>query len=157
MHKPPSLSQIATALGGSPTPPPSLVEYVVPAIALDHIGTLKHHFEHLMDDIPGISGIVMINSNGSILVSTMPETLSVVHIAAMANPWLRIADRVVQSVNLDHAEESVIRTPAGMCSIRSVHGCILITLLESGANLGLFWHSMQRIDTIIGALIHYGR
>lgn len=151
MTNPPSLHKLVTALGGSVSASASQSDHVY-AVAPPpsvHSPMLQQVFQQCADEILGVRGMLLVTGEGMVVASTMPETIDTLAIAAIAAPWLGIADRVAWSVTLGPTEESLIRTADGLCSLRSVQSYILMTLLDSHANLGMFWVHVPAVEQVV--------
>jgi len=139
-----------TALGGSlSSDKGDSTDYIVPLPTFDHTSVVQTLFTQLAHVTPGVLGSVLMNSAGDVLASTLPDHLNVMQVTAISGPWLRIADKVAQSVGLGHTEESLIRTAEGFCSIRPIHSHIVITVLRSQSNLGFFWLNMADMEQLL--------
>ncbi|MBM7842651.1 roadblock/LC7 domain-containing protein [Herpetosiphon giganteus] len=153
MHKSESIHRIMTALGGTlPTNSSVQKEYIT--ATFDQVSKVQALFEQLaLNTNHDIIGTALIDTNGELLVSTLPAKISPEQLAAISGPWLRIADKVAHSAALGQTEESIIRTAEGLCIIRPVHSHILITLLQPHANLGLFWLNVADMERPLTELL----
>lgn len=153
MNKPESIQQIMTALGGSlPTASSVQKEYITPD-NFDQSSEVQALFEQLARHSTDLIGTALIDPNGDLLVSTLPQAINTEQLAAIGSPWLRIADKVAASAALGQTEESIIRTAQGLCLIRPIHSHILITLLNPRANLGLYWLNLAEIEQPLTELL----
>ncbi len=153
MNKPESIQRIMTALGGT-LPATSAVQKEYITATFDQASQVQTLFEQLAQHTNhDIIGTALIDTNGELLVSTLPATINPEQLSAISGPWLRIADKVAHSAALGQTEESIIRTAEGICIIRPIHSHILITLLQPQANLGLFWLNVAEIERPLTELL----
>ena len=153
MNKPESIQRIMTALGGTlPTASSVQKEYITPD-HFDQSAEVQALFEQLARHSTDLIGAALIDPNGDLLVSTLPQAINPEQLAAIGSPWLRIADKVAASAALGQTEESIIRTAQGLCLIRPIHSHILITLLNPHANLGLYWINLAEIEQPLTELL----
>ncbi len=92
---------------------------------------MRQLIEHVVEQVPGVSGALVSSADGFVLASRLPERDSVdpPAVAAMSAAVLGIADRLVQLTGEQPATLSHQRSPDGQVFVFAVGGIAVLTLL----------------------------
>jgi predicted regulator of Ras-like GTPase activity (Roadblock/LC7/MglB family) len=95
--------------------------------------SMQHLVDHLVDEVPGVTGALVSSADGFVLASRLPDDTGSdpAAIAAMSAATLGLAHRLVQLTGQRPATNSTHRSPDGQVTVFAVAHVAVLTVLAT--------------------------